>query len=134
MTKEECMNPASVSSTVVGPEDQEWLTAEQFVGREGMPGTAKGARLRLEKLAELHPEIKRKRTRGKGFVYHLSATGMSLKSERENAQMTPDEKLNLWIQLFKSMSPASREKLLQLALKQVAEDISRPQKPAYDDL
>jgi hypothetical protein len=123
-----------ISGEIFMAKDQEWLTAEQFVGREGMPGTAKGARLRLEKLAELHPEIKRKRTRGKGFVYHLSATGMSLKSERENAQMTPDEKLNLWIQLFKSMSPASREKLLQLALKQVAEDISRPQKPAYDDL
>ncbi len=128
------MNSASVSPTVVGPEDQEWLAAVQFVNREGMPGTTKGARLRLEKLAELHPEIKRKRTRGKGFVYHISAMGMSLKSERENVQMIPDEKLNLWIQLFKSMSPASREKLLQLALKQVAEDISRPQEPARDDL
>lgn len=102
----------------------EWLTAEQFAGMEGMPGTAKGARLRLEKLTALHPEIRRKRTSGKGFLYHISAAGMALKSERDAADTSADEQLNLWIQLFRTMKPASRDKLLQQALAQVARDLS----------
>ncbi|MCE0799484.1 hypothetical protein LVQ77_04085 [Buttiauxella sp. S04-F03] len=106
----------------------EWLTAEGFVGMEGMPGTAKGARLRLEKLTTLHPEIRRKRTRGKGFLYHISAAGMSLQSERDAAGSSTDEQLNLWIQLFRTMKPASREKLLQLALTQVAADLGAASK------
>lgn len=111
-----------------GSEDEnEWLTAQQFVeaSMEGMPGTAKGVRLRLEKLAELHPEIRRKRTRGKGFVYHISAAGMSLKSEREAVKLPSDDKLSLWIQLFRTMSPASRDRMLKLALEQVAEDLEQ---------
>ena len=105
-------------------ESGEWLTAEQFAGMEGMPGTAKGARLRLEKLTALHPEIRRKRTSGKGFLYHISATGMALKSERDAADTSADEQLNLWIQLFRTMKPASRDKLLQQALAQVARDLT----------
>ena len=104
-------------------ENSEWLTAEQFAGIEGMPGTAKGARLRLEKLTALHPEIRRKRTGGKGFLYHISAAGMSLKSERDAAGAAADEQLNLWIQLFRTMKPASRDKLLLQALAQVARDL-----------
>lgn len=102
----------------------EWLTAEQFAGMEGMPGTAKGARLRLEKLTTLHPEIRRKRTSGKGFLYHISAAGMALKSERDAADTSADEQLNLLIQLFRTMKPASRDKLLQQALAQVARDLA----------
>ena len=105
-------------------ESGEWLTAEQFAGMEGMPGTAKGARLRLEKLTALHPEIRRKRTSGKGFLYHISAAGMALKSERDAADTSADEQLNLWIQLFRTMKPASRDKLLQQALAQLARDLS----------
>lgn len=106
-------------------ESGEWLTAEQFAGMEGMPGTAKGARLRLEKLTALHPEIRRKRTSGKGFLYHISAAGMALKSERDAADTSADEQLNLWIQLFRTMKPASRDKLLQQALAQVARDLTK---------
>lgn len=108
-------------------DDNDWLTAQQFVeaNMEGMPGTAKGVRLRLEKLAELHPEIRRKRTRGKGFVYHISAAGMALKSEREAVKLPSDDKLSLWIQLFRTMSPASRDRMLKLALEQVAEDLGQ---------
>lgn len=91
MTKNTNSSTESAMSAGQVIDGQTWLTAEEFVGMEGMPGTAKGARLRLEKLAELHPEIKRKRTRGKGFVYHISAAGMSLKSEREAVQLTVDE-------------------------------------------
>ncbi|SKC12386.1 hypothetical protein SAMN05216168_1478 [Kosakonia radicincitans] len=111
-----------------GSEDEkDWLTAEQFAEAkmEGMPGSAKGARLRLEKLAELHPEIRRKRTRGKGFVYHISAAGMSLKSEKEAVKLPSDDKLSLWIQLFRTMSPASRDRMLKLALEQVAKDLGQ---------
>ncbi|QJT82313.1 hypothetical protein [Kosakonia sp. MUSA4] len=108
-------------------DDNDWLTAQQFVeaNMEGMPGTAKGVRLRLEKLAELHPEIRRKRTHGKGFVYHISAAGMALKSEREAVKLPSDDKLSLWIQLFRTMSPASRDRMLKLALEQVAEDLGQ---------
>ncbi|SUB06206.1 hypothetical protein [Pantoea agglomerans] len=109
----------------------QWLSAPAFVGLAGMPGTAKGCRLRLEKLAAMHPEIKRKRTGHKGFEYHIRAAGMSLKSERaeQTIQSTPsphgaDEQLNLWVQLFKSMEPYSRDLLLQKALKQAADDLS----------
>lgn len=133
MTKNMNSNSESLLPAEQVNDGQAWLTAEEFVGMEGMPGTAKGARLRLEKLADLHPEIKRKRTRGKGFVYHISAAGMSLKSEREAVQLTVDEKLNLWIQLFKTMSPSSRDKLLQQALNQVAEDLAATQPNAVDD-
>ena len=49
-------------------EGKDWLTAEEFTRIEGMPGTPRGARMRLEKLASLHPEIRRKRTAGKGVV------------------------------------------------------------------
>lgn len=111
-------------------EDGEWLTAEQFAGMEGMPGTAKGARLRLEKLTALHPDIRRKRTSGKGFLYHISAAGMALKSERNAADASADGQLSLWIQLFRTMKPASRDRLLQLALTQVAQDLAeREDKP-----
>ncbi|MGR6772148.1 hypothetical protein ACU36R_11025 [Pectobacterium brasiliense] len=108
-------------------DDNDWLTAQQFAeaNMEGMPGTAKGVRLRLEKLAELHPEIRRKRTSGKGFVYHISAAGMALKSEREAAKLPSDDKLSLWIQLFRTMSPASRDRMLKLALEQVAEELGQ---------
>ncbi|MCW1829255.1 hypothetical protein OLZ31_20670 [Enterobacter asburiae] len=110
--------------------DELWLPAQGFVGMAGMPGTAKGCRLRLEKLAELHPEIKRKRTGHKGFEYHINAAGMSLKSERTEQKTQPvlasgsDEQLNLWIQLFKTMNAQSREHLLKKALEQVADDLS----------
>lgn len=101
-------------STSVGNDDaDQWLTAEGFAGMEGMPSTPRGARLRLEKLAAMHPEIKRKRTGHKGFVYHISAAEMSLKTERGKQQedrIEGDEQLNLWIQLFKTMKPSSREK------------------------
>ncbi|ECI4085670.1 hypothetical protein DPD25_11305 [Salmonella enterica subsp. enterica] len=104
----------------------QWLTAQEFAGMKGMPSTAKGARLRLDKLAEIHPEIKRKRTGHKGFVYHISAAEMTLKSERNNRKVSnheDDEHLNLWIQLFKNMKPLSREKMLKLAMEQVASDL-----------
>ncbi|EPT5084443.1 hypothetical protein ACVUCS_001243 [Salmonella enterica subsp. enterica] len=104
----------------------QWLTAQEFAGMKGMPSTAKGARLRLDKLAEIHPEIKRKRTGHKGFVYHISAAEMTLKSERNNKKASnheDDEHLNLWIQLFKNMKPLSREKMLKLAMEQVASDL-----------
>ena len=120
MSSEQMTEPCDAGMTDRG----EWLTAEQFAGMEGMPGTAKGARLRLEKLTALHPEIRRKRTSGKGFLDHISAAGMSLKSERDAADTSADEQLNLWIQLFRTMKPASRDKLLQQALAQVARDLS----------
>ncbi|WP_257014214.1 hypothetical protein [Serratia fonticola] len=111
---------------------KEWLSAPAFVGKPGMPGTAKGCRLRLEKLAELHPDIKRKRTGHKGFEYHIRAAGMSLQSERveqqqKNQPASPygsDEQLNLWVQLFKTMKPQSRDRLLKQALEQVADDLT----------
>lgn len=102
MSSEQMTEPCDAGMTDSG----EWLTAEQFAGMEGMPGTAKGARLRLEKLTALHPEIRRKRTSGKGFLYHISAAGMALKSERDAADTSADEQLNLWIQLFRTMKPA----------------------------
>nr|WED68822.1 hypothetical protein PJ912_00235 [Pectobacterium colocasium] len=66
MTKNMISNSESQLPAEQVNDGQAWLTAEEFVGMEGMPGTAKGARLRLEKLADLHPEIKRKRTRERG--------------------------------------------------------------------
>ena len=120
MSSEQMTEPCDAGMTDSG----EWLTAEQFAGMEGMPGTAKGARLRLEKLTALHPEIRRKRTSGKGFLYHISAAGMALKSERDAADTSADEQLNLWIQLCRTMKPASRDKLLRQALAQVARDLS----------
>ena len=121
MGSEQMTDPCVTGMTESG----EWLTAEQFAGMEGMPGTAKGARLRLEKLTALHPEIRRKRTSGKGFLYHISAAGMALKSERDATDTSADEQLNLWIQLFRTMKPASRDQLLQQALAQVARDLTK---------
>ncbi|EJI0962785.1 hypothetical protein ND396_004686 [Escherichia coli] len=121
MGSEQMTDPCVTGMTESG----EWLTAEQFAGMEGMPGTAKGARLRLEKLTALHPENRRKRTSGKGFLYHISAAGMALKSERDAADTSAGEQLNLWIQLFRTMKPASRDKLLQQALAQVARDLTK---------
>ncbi|WP_213382509.1 hypothetical protein [Enterobacter cloacae] len=121
MGSEQMTDPCVTGMTESG----EWLTAEQFAGMEGMPGTAKGARLRLEKLTALHPEIRRKRTSGKGFLYHISAAGIALKSERDATDTSADEQLNLWIQLFRTMKPASRDKLLQQALAQVARDLTK---------
>lgn len=115
-------------STLSTNEDaDQWLTAEGFAGMEGMPSTPRGARLRLEKLAEMHPELKRKRTGHKGFVYHISAAEMSLKTERSKKQderADGDEQLNLWIQLFKTMKPSSREKMLKIVMEQVASELS----------
>ncbi|CNL36336.1 transposase [Yersinia enterocolitica] len=112
-------------------DDEQWLTAQDFAGKPGMPGTAKGCRLRLEKLSVMHPEIRRKRTGHKGFEYHIRAAGMSLKSERAEqaiqSTVSPygtDEQLNLWVQLFKTMKPHSRDRLLKQALEQVAEDLA----------
>ncbi|SQA97265.1 Uncharacterised protein [Cedecea neteri] len=42
--------------------------------------------MRLEKLAEIHPEIRRKRSVGKGVVYHISAAVMSLENEPKQGQ------------------------------------------------
>ncbi|WP_337028668.1 hypothetical protein [Pantoea eucalypti] len=127
-------NILDVLSTAKNEGDSEqWLSAQAFVGLAGMPGTAKGCRLRLEKLAVMHPEIKRKRTGHKGFEYHIRAAGMSLKSERAEQAIQSiasphgaDEQLNLWVQLFKSMEPHSRDRLLQQALQQAADDLSLP--------
>lgn len=117
----------SLSTLSTNDDAEQWLTAEGFTGMKGMPSTAKGARLRLEKLAEMHPEIKRKRTGHKGFVYHISAAEMTLKSERSKQQgdrVEGDEQLNLWIQLFKTMKPSSREKMLKIVMEKVASDLS----------
>ncbi|POT60122.1 hypothetical protein C3432_00520 [Citrobacter amalonaticus] len=86
--------------------------------------------MRLEKLASLHPEIRRKRTAGKGVVYHISAATMSLDDERHRvrgdtfALVDSDRQLSLWIQLFRNMSPASRTLLMEQALKRVKEDLT----------
>lgn len=121
---------------------EQWLSASAFVGKPGMPGTVKGCRLRLEKLAALHPDIKRKRTGHKGFEYHIRAAGMSLQSERmEQQQKTQpvspfgsDEQLNLWVQLFKTMKPQSRDRLLKQALEQVADDLTLTSQASPDML
>ncbi|MEQ9903298.1 hypothetical protein [Pectobacterium aroidearum] len=120
---------------------EQWLSAQAFVGKPGMPGTAKGCRLRLEKLATMHPEIRRKRTGHKGFEYHIRAAGMSLKSERAEqtarAAISPygsDEQLNLWVQLFKTMKPQSRDRLLKQALEQVANDLALAQPSLTPDV
>lgn len=125
-------NIMDVSSTTENEShSDQWLSAQAFVGKPGMPGTAKGCRLRLEKLAAMHPEIRRKRTGHKGFEYHIRAAGMSLKSERaeqaNQSTSTPsgaNEQLNLWIQLFKTMKPQSRDRILKQALEQVADDLA----------
>ncbi|EEE7083301.1 hypothetical protein ATS58_003058 [Salmonella enterica subsp. enterica serovar Pensacola] len=118
----------SLSTLPTNADDaDQWLTAEGFVGMEGMPSTARGARLRLEKLAGMHPELKKKRSGHKGFVYHISAAEMNLKSERSKQQderADGDEQLNLWIQLFKTMKPSSREKMLKIVMEQVASELS----------
>jgi hypothetical protein len=79
----------------------------------------------------MHPEIRRKRTGHKGFEYHIRAAGMSLKSERaEKATQSTsplygaNEQLNLWVQLFKTMKPQSRDRMLKQALEQVADDLA----------
>lgn len=121
-------------------DDEQWLSAPAFIGKPGMPGTAKGCRLRLEKLAAMHPDIKRKRTGHKGFEYHIRAAGMSLQSERvEQQQKTQpaspygsDEQLNLWVQLFKTMKPQSRDRLLKQALEQVADDLTLTSRTSPD--
>lgn len=111
-------------------ESKEWLTAEEFTRVEGMPGTARGARMRLEKLATLYPEIRRKRTTGKGVVYHISAATMSLDDERNRVKgdafvlADSDRQLSLWIQLFRNMSPASRTTLMEQALQRVKQELS----------
>jgi hypothetical protein len=110
-------------------EGKDWLTAEEFTRIEGMPGTPRGARMRLEKLASLHPEIRRKRTAGKGVVYHISAATMSLDDERNRAKgeaftlTESDRQLSLWIQLYRNMSPASRAQLMEQALRLVKDDL-----------
>ncbi|WP_236874189.1 hypothetical protein [Citrobacter portucalensis] len=125
-------NPSSVRqphSDASTEEAKDWLTAEEFTRIEGMPGTARGARMRLEKLASLHPEIRRKRTAGKGVVYHISAATMSLDDERIRAKgdafslADSDRQLSLWIQLFRNMSPASRSLLMEQALLRTKEDL-----------
>ena len=106
---------------------KEWLTAEEFSSLPGMPSTAKGARIRLEKLASLHPDIRRKRVKGKGYEYHISAANLSVKKEEKEVPLQlKDEQLGLWIQLWRTMKPHSRDKLLQLALAQVAKDLAAP--------
>ncbi|WP_447766778.1 hypothetical protein [Aeromonas veronii] len=108
--------------------DKEWLTAEEFSCLPGMPSTAKGARIRLEKLASLHPDIRRKRVKGKGYEYHISAANMPVKKEEKEVPLQlKDEQLGLWIQLWRTMKPHSRDKLLQLALAQVAKDLATPE-------
>lgn len=105
--------------------DKEWLTAEEFSCLPGMPSTAKGARIRLEKLASQHPDIRRKRVKGKGYEYHISAVNLpAKKEEKEIFSPIKDEQLGLWIQLWRTMKPHSRDKLLQLALAQVAKDLA----------
>ncbi|VFS53067.1 hypothetical protein [Budvicia aquatica] len=124
--------PLPVSDVDVQPfsTQDEWLPAQGFVGIQGMPGTAKGCRLRLEKLAGLKPAIKRKRTGHKGYEYHVSAATMSLKTESEHGKdvftflSEDDEQLNLWVPLLKTMSPQSRKVLLQQALALLAQDLS----------
>ncbi|WP_421212050.1 hypothetical protein [Aeromonas enteropelogenes] len=106
---------------------KEWLTAEEFSCLPGMPSTAKGARIRLEKLASLHPDIRRKRVKGKGYEYHISAANLSVQKEKKELPLhLKDEQLGLWIQLWRTMKPHSRDKLLQLALAQVAKDLATP--------
>lgn len=123
------MDKKTLSSAVV-EDSRDWLTADEFTRIEGMPGTARGARMRLEKLAEIHPEIRRKRTSGKGVVYHISAATMSLESERSRAKdeafsvVGADKQLSLWVQLFRNMSPASRTLLMGEALRQVTKDLA----------
>jgi hypothetical protein len=83
---------------------KEWLTAE-----------------------ELHPDIRRKRVKGKGYEYHINAANLSVKKEETEVPLQlKDEQLGLWIQLWRTMKPHSRDKLLQLALAQVAKDLATP--------
>jgi len=47
---------------------KEWFTVQELVGLPGMPGTDRGVRRRVSRRATTY----RKRTKGKGFEYHIS--------------------------------------------------------------
>ncbi|EKE75217.1 transposase domain-containing protein [Gallaecimonas xiamenensis] len=51
---------------------REWLSAAELTGLADLPGTERGMRKFLDRLAEAYPEKKRKRAGTKAFEYHYS--------------------------------------------------------------
>ncbi|MFY3770238.1 hypothetical protein ACOT1K_10265 [Providencia manganoxydans] len=105
--------------------DEEWLTPEQFTKLGGdFPTTARGARMRLQRLAQKHPELSKKNPQRKGFLYHISLKDKPLPEITVSdapQQTEQEERYNLWKQLYKSVPVEKQQQLLGKVVKEVSD-------------
>lgn len=116
---------AQKKSLAIDVEKEEWLTAEQFAGfGDDFPTTTRGARMRLQRLAQHYPELRKSNPQRKGSLYHISLKDMPLpevstRDKPQQAQTEQEEQYNLWKQLYKTIPEEEQKRLLSWAMKEV---------------
>ncbi|QXX84399.1 hypothetical protein J6836_08505 [Providencia sp. R33] len=128
MSKDVSINPQAPFSELNGGYDEEWLTPEQFAKLgDNFPTTARGARMRLQRLTQSYPELSKKNPQRKGFLYHISLKDKPLPEAptQEKPQQTEHgEHYNLWKQLYLSVPEEKQQDMLNWVLKEVSEYMS----------
>lgn len=120
---------SKVLATSETKHNDEWLTPEQFAKLgDGFPATTRGARLRLQRLAQSHPHLSKKNPQRKGSLYHISLKDKPLPEtpvQDKPQQTEQEEHYNLWKQLYKSVPDEKQQDLLNWAIKEVSDYLNK---------
>ncbi|ELS4260430.1 hypothetical protein R5K90_002222 [Salmonella enterica] len=103
---------------------KEWVTVQECIGLPGFPTTAPAMRKRLDDLSAGREDMKRKRTGGKAYEYHISIlpkyaqTFFSqeedtvVQEQRSNAYGTDMEEI--WMMIFRLLTVDQQKDCIEL--------------------
>lgn len=104
--------------------DKEWFTVKECIGLPGFPTTSPAMRKRLDDLSEGKEGVKRKRTGGKAFEYHISVMPAYIQSifSQSDLNANAEEHLNhydtdlsdIWMMIFKLLTPTQQKHCIEL--------------------
>lgn len=110
---------------------KEWITVKECIGLPGFPTSSPAVRSRLDDLSLNKPELKRKRTGGKAYEYHVSILPQyaqqffsdgekvtipnTQKDNDKNEYINNNNELSeVWTVIFKLLTPKQQKDSIEL--------------------
>lgn len=103
---------------------KEWVTVQECMGLPGFPTTAPAMRKRLDDLSAGKEDLKRKRSGGKAFEYHVSvlpkyaqaifAQAMPESNSEDDLNAYDADLLEVWVMIFKLLTPQQQKDCINL--------------------
>lgn len=103
---------------------KEWVTVQECMGLPGFPTTAPAMRKRLDDLSAGKEDLKRKRSGGKAYEYHVSVlpkyaqaifSQEAAKGDLSDDLQTYDaDLLDVWVMIFKLLTPQQQKECINL--------------------